>query len=82
MPKINYTARAEKDLAKIDQLNRRRLKSAIEDLAMGRSLYFPLSGRWKGFFKLRSGNYRIIFEKDSPDSILIRYIRHRREVYR
>ena len=40
-----------------------------------------LSGPWEGCFRLRVGDYRVIFSL-LPDQIAIRRIRHRSDVYR
>jgi len=40
-----------------------------------------LAGQWQGHFRLRVGDYRIIFAI-SPDEITIIRVRHRSEVYR
>jgi mRNA-degrading endonuclease RelE of RelBE toxin-antitoxin system len=40
-----------------------------------------LSGRWEGCFRLRVGEYRVIFSM-LPDQIAIRRVRHRSDVYR
>jgi mRNA-degrading endonuclease RelE of RelBE toxin-antitoxin system len=40
-----------------------------------------LAGKWQGYFRLRVGDYRIIFTA-APDEITIVRVRHRSEVYR
>ena len=40
-----------------------------------------LAGQWQGYFRLRVGDYRIIFAI-SPDEITIVRVRHRSEAYR
>ena len=40
-----------------------------------------LSGEWDGFFRLRVGDFRVIFEI-TPDAIVIVRVRHRSDVYR
>lgn len=40
-----------------------------------------LSGEWRGFFRLRVGNYRVMFSA-KPDEITIVRVRHRSEIYR
>ncbi len=43
----------------------------------------PLSGDMEGFFKLRVGNYRVIYEVLWKErTIIIHAIGHRREIYR
>jgi len=40
-----------------------------------------LGGQWQGHFRLRVGDYRIVFAI-SPDEITIMRLRHRSEAYR
>ena len=71
------------DLPKIDVKNRGMIKRAIEDrLATQPEVYGkPLQKTLKGYWKLRVGDYRIVF-KVSSNSILIFGIIHRKEVYK
>ena len=42
----------------------------------------PLSGKWKGFFKYRIGDYRVIYEVEQENKkIVIHVVGHRKEVY-
>ncbi len=70
------------DLPKIDAKNRGMIKRAIEDrLATQPEVYGkPLQRTLKGYWKLRVGDYRIVF-KVFNDTILIFGIIHRKEVY-
>jgi len=70
------------DLPKIDVKNRGMIKRAIEDrLATQPEAYGkPLQRTLKGYWKLRVGDYRVVF-KVSGDDILILGIIHRKEVY-
>jgi len=71
------------DLPKIDVRNRGMIKRAIEDrLATQPETYGkPLRKTLKGYWKLRVGDYRIVF-KVSSNSIFIFGIIHRKEVYK
>ncbi|RZB29707.1 MAG: mRNA interferase RelE/StbE [Desulfobacteraceae bacterium Eth-SRB1] len=71
------------DLPKIDVRNRGMIKKAIEDrLATQPETYGkPLRKTLKGYWKLRVGDYRIVF-KVSSNSIFIFGIIHRKEVYK
>jgi mRNA interferase RelE/StbE len=40
-----------------------------------------LSGEWDGYFRLRAGDFRVIFQI-TPDAIVIVRVRHRSDVYR
>ena len=71
------------DLPKIDAKNRGMIKRAIEErLATQPEAYGkPLQRTLKGYWKLRVGDYRVVF-KVSSDTIFIFGIIHRKEVYR
>lgn len=40
----------------------------------------PLKGEWAGHYRIRTGDWRVIFRPISPDVIVVR-IKHRSEVY-
>ncbi len=42
----------------------------------------PLEGNFKGLFKLRVGDYRIIYRFESEKTMLVRAIGHRSRVYK
>ena len=71
------------DLPKIDAKNKAMLKRAIKErLADQPEVYGrPLQRTLKGYWKLRVGEYRVVF-KISQTDVLILGIIHRREVYR
>ena len=71
------------DLPKIDKRNRLRIKKAIEDrLTTQPEIYGkPLQRTLKGYWKLRVGDYRVVF-KIRRKEILILGIIHRKDVYR
>jgi mRNA interferase RelE/StbE len=82
--KINFQPSVEKDLRKLSSENCDRLLARIEKLANEplpvQSL--KLKGT-EGLYRIRVGDYRIVYEVDLlSKSILIHYVRHRREVYR
>ena len=71
------------DLPKIDNKNRQRIKKAIEErLTTQPQIYGkPLQRSLKGYWKLRVGDYRVVF-KVTNNNILIFGIIHGKEVYR
>jgi mRNA interferase RelE/StbE len=82
--KLKYHPNVKKsDLPKIDVKNRNRIKRAIEErLTTHPEIYGkPLQRTLKGYWKLRVGDYRVVF-KVSGDDILIFGIIHRKEVYK
>ena len=82
--KLVYHAEVEKvDLPRIDEKNKSMIKRAIEELlATQPELYGkPLQRTLKGYWKLRVGEYRIVF-KVLENELRIYGIIHRKRVYR
>ena len=83
--KIELDRRANKSLAKIPK----RERAIIEEILLGlESLNEVLDidndgklKRTKDRYKIRVGNYRIIYKVESQNAILITSIRHRKDVY-
>ena len=72
---------AVSDLLALDQSTRARVVSAIADFAsVGVGDVTKLAGR-AGEYRLRVGDYRAIFVL-TPGVVLVKRVRHRREVYR
>ena len=81
--KILYVAKVVKDdIPKISGLYKNRIKQAIETkLVSEPDLYGkPLRKSLRGYFKLRVGDYRIIFRIENA-KVKIFAIAHRRIVY-
>jgi len=70
------------DLPRIDMKNKSMIKRAIEErLTIHPEVYGkPLQRSLKGYWKLRVGEYRVVF-KISGNDILVLCIVHRRDVY-
>jgi len=72
-----------KELEKIDSENQKLVFSKIKDLESGVfTSDKALKGKYKGKFRKRAGNYRIVYLKEN-DILVITLIRiaHRKEVY-
>ncbi len=72
-----------KELEKIDTQNLKLIFEKIKNLKTGNfSTDKALKGKYKGKFRKRAGNYRIIYLKEN-DILVITLIRiaHRKEVY-
>ena len=81
--KLIYHADVKKvDLPKIDMKNRSMIKKAIEERLATQPEVFgrPLQRTLKGYWKLRVGEYRVVF-KISENDILVLGIIHRKDVY-
>ncbi|NTW84376.1 MAG: type II toxin-antitoxin system RelE/ParE family toxin [Chlorobiaceae bacterium] len=83
--KIELTASAEKELAKLDKSAAGRIikylrdRVAIEPRASGKALRGDHSGLWR----YRFGDYRVICEiYDDRISVLVVRVGHRKEAYR
>lgn len=82
--KIIFQPSVEKDLRKLAAENIDRIMVRIEALAKEPfpSQAIKLKGTER-LYRIRVGNYRVIYEVDLVSkSIVINYVRHRREVYR
>lgn len=63
---IKLSSRAEKHFLKLDKSTRERIKKGILELQdsndpLEHQNVKPLTGELRGFFRLRTGKYRIIF---------------------
>jgi mRNA interferase RelE/StbE len=70
------------DLPKLDERSKTMIKRAIEERLSERPELFgrPLRGSLKGYWKLRVGNYRIVF-KLAESKIRVLAIMDRKTVY-
>ncbi len=83
MYKVIIPKLAFKELSKIDKVNQKLIFAKIKDLEKGiLKNDKALKGKYKGKFRKRAGNYRIVYFKEN-DILVITVIRiaHRKEVY-
>lgn len=79
------TREAETALDRLDSKIRTRI---VDKLKWFRESFdqvtpFPLGEPWKGFFKLRAGDWRIIYEVDNTEHIVtIHHIGRRDKIYK
>ena len=79
--KIEYKASVERDLRRIDRKEVNRiLKKIGEVLGEDPDKGLPLKGEYRGLYKLRVGNYRVIYCK-TKEGVLVLRIRHRGKAY-
>jgi mRNA interferase RelE/StbE len=81
---VNFESESIADLDNLTQVVRLRILNKIEWLSVNfeQIVPLPLTGQWLGFYKLRAGDYRIIYEFDRESQlIIITRIGHRSEVY-
>lgn len=83
--RLIFTQEAESDLKKLDSLIKKRVLEKIKWLRENfeKITPLPLGGKWRGFFKLRVGDWRIIYEMEiSKKLITIHCIDHRSKIYK
>ena len=79
---VSYKASVERDLKRLDKPTARRILEKIErTLTETPDIGEPLRGELSGAYKLRVGDYRVIYMK-IPDGVLVLRIGHRKDVYR
>ena len=83
MPKVEWEKEALDDLQKIDRPIVKRILNKITWLAHHFNIITPepLSGDLGGLFKLRIGDWRVVYLIEK-DTIVIKAVGHRREVYK
>ena len=82
---VEFTATAADDLERLSKPTAQRIFSKIRWLADNFDLLTPepLTGQWKGVYKLRAGDYRVLYTFSAAESrITVHFVRHRREVYK
>ena len=82
---VQFTSNAESDLTRLDALEAQRVLKRLRWLAENFEAIRPeaLTGQWQGVFKLRVGDYRILYTYDrAKRKIIVQFLRHRREVYK
>lgn len=77
-----YTPAAQKDIRKLDKVAKNRLKNKLELLATDPIYYSKkLIHSDLSTYRYRVGDYRIIFDLDGKDIVILR-VGHRREIYK
>ncbi len=86
MYEVEFTSEAETDLDRLSKSVAQRILKKIRWLAENFEIITPesLTGEWKGLFKLRVGDYRVLyaFSQTKRKVIIIHLVKHRREVYK
>jgi mRNA interferase RelE/StbE len=85
MYRVRLLDAAAKELGKLDKSVARRIVERVSWLAENlKSVHLKaLTGEFEGLFKLRVGDYRVIYELiHSEQMIIVHVIGHRREIYR
>lgn len=66
---LNLIEKAERSLKKLNKQTASRILNKLVELAENVELvdHFALTGRWKGLYRIRIGDYRAIYELDHYD---------------
>jgi mRNA interferase RelE/StbE len=77
-----YTRTAFDDIKKLDPVAKKRIKEKLEQFSFSPFKYAKkLINPTIGSYRFRVGNYRIIFDIDKNNIVILR-VGHRREIYK
>ena len=76
---ISYARAAVKTINSLDRPTKQRIKKAVEELPKGDIK--PLSGS-KSLYRLRVGDWRVVFSYPKENAVLIEKIAPRGDVYK
>jgi mRNA interferase RelE/StbE len=80
--RVEYKASVEGDLRRLDPSTAQRILKKIEKaLAADGRAGTALKGEFAGLFRLRVGDYRVIYARTTEGYLVLR-IAHRSEIYR
>lgn len=82
---VALTPTAKADLLRLNPDVARRVIDKLQWLAdnVQTIRVEALTGSWRGVFKLRVGDYRVLYTRDAgKQRIVIHFVRHRRDVYK
>ena len=83
--KIEIRPEAVKDLEQLDSTVARRILKKLNWLKENFDLIVPepLSGEFKGLYKLRVGNYRVVYIYDKQAKLIsVHLVGHRKNIYK
>lgn len=78
---LDFTPEAKNDLNKFDRELQKRIIDKLDWLQANFNNIIPsaLGGDWQGYFKLRVGDWRVIYKIDWDKNLIIVYIIERRD---
>jgi mRNA interferase RelE/StbE len=82
MAEVTFTRRAMRDIRKLPLDVQRQIELAMDELFDDIRAGDKLHGEWVGYWKLRAGDYRVIYRIKSDREVEVQYIRHRHKAYR
>ena len=85
MHELAFHPNVAKDLKSLDGGTRQRILGRIQWLAKNAEevRHEPLTAQWAGMYRLRAGDYRVIYGLEQEQRRIIIYaVGHRREIYK
>jgi mRNA interferase RelE/StbE len=82
---VDLTDYAEDDLSRLERVTEQQVINRLNWLAENAEAihHQALTGRWRGFYRLRVGDYRALYTLDhGRRRIVVELVGHRSEVYR
>jgi mRNA interferase RelE/StbE len=82
MAVVRLSADAQEDFEALPSTMKARVLAVFERLERWPDVSGakPLKGRWAGHYRIRTGDWRVVFRFVSPEVIVVR-IKHRSDVY-
>lgn len=85
MYNLAFVPQVEDDFKRLDRSIRQRILRKVQWLSehVHELTHESLSGQWVGTYKLRVGDYRVVYTLNhDKERILVHAVGHRREIYR
>lgn len=85
MYRVIILPKAFADLSKLDKTAAQRISDKLTWLSeiIKRTTPIPLKGEFSGFYKLKVGDWRVIYEVDHSEKVVtVHKVGHRREIYK
>jgi len=78
---LSFTKEADNDFARLNKETQLRIRDKLEWLRtnFNKITPAPLGGEWKGFFKVRVSDWRIIYKVNWLNNLLTVYVIDRRD---
>ena len=79
---VEWLSVAGRELARMERADASRIHRAVESFALtGHGDVKALKGEFKGQYRLRVGKWRVFFELESPDRLVITNVDNRGQAY-
>jgi len=85
MWRFQFSLEAEVDFARLTRAVQMQVAAKLRwfEANFTHIVPHPLGGKWAGFFKLRVGDWRVVYEIRNPEQlVMLHVIDHRSRIYR